>query len=276
MGKNVFSLLRSKEIIAILDGDKEFGDMTFEDKYGNEKNIKIAMPYLSGPAICEISSLFGLPSTYSWSGGALSRWQYFDQVMDFCIVQKILEQINSILYFGGNELRVVGNSYQIGQIGKVVTVAAPTVKVIDRAYIKDLAERANKDIDDGNFDSAITKARTILEETFCYVIEQKGEVPSDSGDIGKLYGQVKALYNMHAHKDLDRRINTLLSGLEKIISAIAEMRNKESDAHGVGSKRIGIADYHTRLFVNAAIAMADFILSVYQNAERGINNGADL
>ena len=38
MGKNVFSLLRSKEIIAILDGDKEFGDMTFEDKYGNEKS----------------------------------------------------------------------------------------------------------------------------------------------------------------------------------------------------------------------------------------------
>ena len=47
MKKNEFSLLRSKEIIAILDGDKEFGDMTFEDKYGNEKNIKIAMPYLS-------------------------------------------------------------------------------------------------------------------------------------------------------------------------------------------------------------------------------------
>ena len=87
MGKNVFSLLRSKEIIAILDGDKEFGDMTFEDKYGNEKNIKIAMPYLSGPAICEISSLFGLPSTYSWSGGALSRWQYFDQI------RKLQEQV---------------------------------------------------------------------------------------------------------------------------------------------------------------------------------------
>ena len=70
---------------------------------------------------------------------------------------------------------------------------------------------------------------------------------------------------MHAHKDLDRRINILLSGLEKIISAIAEMRNKESDSHGVGSKRIGIADYHARLFVNSAIAMADFILSVYLN-----------
>lgn len=87
----------------------------------------------------------------------------------------------------------------------------------------------------------------------------------ENGDIGKLYGQVKDLYNMHADKNLDKRINMLLSGLEKIISSIAEMRNKESDAHGVGNKRIGISDYHTRLFVNASVAMADFILSVYLN-----------
>lgn len=65
MEKNNFSLLRSKEIIAILDGDKDFGELTFEDKYGNETKIKIAMPYLSGPAICELSSFFGLPATYS-------------------------------------------------------------------------------------------------------------------------------------------------------------------------------------------------------------------
>ena len=173
------------------------------------------MPYLSGPAICEISSLFGLPSTYSWSGGALSRWQYFDQVMDFCIkqnrmsdflayifskdkfvealkglspedieeayrtiVQKILEADYTVFYISAAMNSVsVGNSYQIGQIGKVVTVAAPTVKGYRPCLHKDLAERANKDIDDGNFDSAITKARTILEETFCYVIEKKGEVP---------------------------------------------------------------------------------------------------
>ena len=192
------------------------------------------------------------------------------------ILQKVLEQINSILYFGGHELRVIGKVYQVCNVGEVVAVAAPAVKIIDRAYIKDLAGRANKDIDEGNFDSAITKARTILEETFCYVIEKKGEVPSDSGDIGKLYGQVKTLYNMHADKNLDKRINTLLSGLEKIISAIAEMRNKESDSHGVGSKRIGIADYHTRLSVNSAIAMADFILSVYQNADREAKHGTNL
>lgn len=54
-----------------------------------------------------------------------------------------------------------------------------------------------KDVTDGNYDSAITKSRTLLEEVFCYVIEKKGEKPTESGDIGKLYNQVKLLYHMH-------------------------------------------------------------------------------
>ena len=102
----------------------------------------------------------------------------------------------------------------------------------------------------------------MLEEVFCYVIEQKGEQPSESGDIGKLFNQVKSLYNMHQDKDLDKRINGLLSGLEKIVGAISEMCNKGSDAHGVGAKRINIDEHHARLFVNSSMTMADFILSV--------------
>lgn len=299
MEKNSFELLRNKEIIAILDGDTDFGEQRFNDC---EVPVKIAMPNLSGTDLCAISTLFGLPETHSRSGGALSRWKYLDNLLAYCIkekkapdllthlfakdkfakslkgfspdnidkaytliVQKVLEKINSLLYFGGHELSVVDKSYYIKKIGAVITVEAPTVNIIDRSYIKDLSDRANKDIDENNYDSAITKARTILEETFCYVIEKKGETPFENGDIGKLYGQVKGLYNMHADKGLDKRINTLLSGLEKIISAIAEMRNKESDSHGVGNKRIGISDYHTRLFVNSSVAMADFILSVYLN-----------
>ena len=119
-----------------------------------------------------------------------------------------------------------------------------------------------KDISEGNFDSAITKARTMLEEVFCYVIEKKDEKPSDSGDIGKLYNQVKQLYHMHQNKDMDKRINGLLSGLEKILSAIAEMRNIGSDSHGVGARRINISEHHAYLFINSAITMADFILAV--------------
>lgn len=295
---DTFTLLRNKKIIAILDGDTKYGDYEFEDC----TTVKIAMPYLSGSDLCALSTLFGLPVTYSWNGGALSRWQYLDNLLEHCIknnkcssllahmfsltqfskvlnghgeteikeahqtiVSNIIEQINELLFFGGNELVIIGQNFVIHPIGSKIEIVAPTIKTIDREYIKSISSRAMRDIEQNDFDSAITKSRTLLEETFCYVIEKKNETPSDSGDISKLFKQVKTLYNMHTDTNTDRRINTLLSGLNSIVSAVAEMRNKDSDAHGVGAARIPIEEHHARLFVNSSMAMADFILSVQQN-----------
>ena len=298
--KSKYELLREKNILAILDGDTDFG---FLEINGENSNIKVSMPYLSGPMLCDMSNKFGLPVTYAWNGGAQSRWAYMDDLLAHCIqnghesdllsflfsngqfteklrgqtpetidyayshiVKAIINQINGILYFSGNELVQTGSVFVIQKIGTTISVAAPSVIAIDRRYITDISERAMKDISDGNYDSAITKSRTLVEEVFCYVIEKKGVEPSESGDMGKLYNQVKQIYNMHQDKDVDKRINGLLSGLEKILSAIAEMRNKASDSHGVGAKRINISDYHARLFVNSAMTMADFVLAVSENA----------
>ena len=294
-----YALLRDKGILEILDGDTDFGEISPTD---GSQVIRRAMPYLSGPELCEISTKFGLPVNYGWNGGALSRWMYLDNLLEYCIsndrisdllgylfskgqfvknlkghtpeiieaaykeiCETVIKQINGILYFGGNELEVMGKNFVLRKIGTTVTVAAPVIKSINRTYIADISQRALQDIADNNFDSAITKSRTLLEEVFIFVIEKKGEQPSTKGDIGKLYGQVKQLYHMHQVKDADIRINTLLSGFEKILSAIAEMRNANSDAHGVGAKRINLSDYHARLFVNSATTMADFILSVGEN-----------
>lgn len=147
-----------------------------------------------------------------------------------------------------------------------IIVDTPAIRRVDRQYIRDISERAMTDIEQRHYDSAITKARTLLEEVFCFAIERKNEKPSENGDIGDLYKQVKGLYNMHQSPDIDRRINGLLSGLEKILSAIASMRNKGSDSHGLGANRININDYHARLFVNSAATMADFILSVNEKS----------
>ena len=293
-----FELLRSKPILAILDGDTEFGTI----QISQTKSIRNALPYLSGPMLCEISVKFGLPATYSWGGGTKSRWEYLDNLLAHCIsnnrvsdllgflfskeqfaeilrgytpdeidttYQKIiataLDQLNGQLYFGGHELVRVGERFVVQKKGAVATVAAPTVKIIDQAYIVSISERAMKDVSEGNYDSAITKCRTLLEEVFFYAIEKKNETPSTKGDIGKLYSQVKSLYHMHQQKDQDNRINALLSGLEKVLTAISEMRNKSSDAHGAGSNRIKLEEHHARLFVNSAMTMAEFVLSVCEH-----------
>lgn len=290
-----YNLLKTKAIIAILDGDTKYGTFNADD----DTAVTVSMPYLNGPDLCSLSTLFGLPATYNWGGTNLSRWQYLDKLLDYCINNKecskllsylfsekqfskklsgyssdviekaykcitgeIIKQTNGLLYFGRNELIIVGGRFVVRKIGSKIEIEVPKIESIDRAYIKDISGRAMYDVENSNYDSAVTKSRTLLEEVFCYVIEKKNETPSTSGDIATLYKQVKTCYNMHADKNIDKRINTLLSGLEKIITGISEMRNKDSDAHGVGAKRIGIDEHHARLLVNASMTMADFILSV--------------
>lgn len=300
--KSEFELLRDKNILAILDGDTQFGTLEID---GKDSDISISMPYLSGPVLCDISNKFGMEVTYGWSGGAQSRWAYLDDLIVYCIekslisemlsflfsegqfvdklkgytpqiikyahaqiVGTIIDQINGILYFSGNELVKNGWMVNIREIKSQISLVTPCIKTIDRQYITDLSERAMKDIIDRNYDSAITKARTLLEEVFFYVIEKKNVVPSQKGNIKTLYKQVKELYNMHQNEDMDKRINMLLSGLEKILDAIAEMRNKTSDSHGIGCKRINIDEHHARLFLNSSMTMADFVLAVNEKASK--------
>lgn len=96
-------------------------------------------------------------------------------------------------------------------------------------------------------------------------MEQNQVEVASKGDINKIYNQVKGLYNMRQDKGYDGRVNNLLSGLEKIVQSIAEMRNVNSDAHGVGSKRIMIKECEARLIMNSAITFCEYILEIYKN-----------
>lgn len=288
-----FNLLKSKDVYAILDGDTSFRSDALDEE--------VSLPYQSGPKLVEVLNKFGIDVSY----GSSSRWMYVKALLEHCIennrvsdmlayffslarfqkefsgltpeeikrrhaaiVEGAIAAINSMLFFGGHELRCFGNNYVITSVDDMPAMSIPSINTIDRSYIKDMANRAQEDIELGNFDSALTKARTLLEEVFCWAIERKGEQSSSSGDVGKMFSQVKCLYNIHADKTMDRRICDLVNGLNIIVDSIGQMRNKQGDTHGVGASRVNIEDYHARLAVNAAANVADFVLSVVHRAER--------
>lgn len=291
MNNKLARVLLSKDVYAVLDGDATFSIGA------NEKG---SMPYLSGPALAGMARELGVPVTYD----SRSRWQYVEEMLERAIERDRLSdffemffdspafanhlkdvpgedfkskhdaivagavcEINKMLYFGGNELRNIGGHYQVAPVGDHAQIVAPELKVIDRDYVRMVSERSMADVNDGRLDSAITQSRTLLEEVFCFAIEEKGGAPTESGDVEKLFKQVKDLYNMHQSSNSDRRINNLIAGLNKIVDSIAEMRNKNSDAHGVGLRRVGISDYHARLVVNASTTVAEFIVSVVNAAK---------
>ena len=185
------------------------------------------------------------------------------------IVYGFLSAINDILHFNKCYIDYDLQNYSFNLIDEEtnVTLIDSEVKNIDRQYIKDLNNQIIEVINKGDYESAVTKSRTLLEEVMNYGIEKAGEESINNGKIDALYNKFKTLYKMHNDPNIDKRINMLLSGFEKIITSISEMRNKNSDAHGVGGNRIELKEHHVTLFANSSIVMANFLLAVVENKE---------
>ena len=138
------------------------------------------------------------------------------------------------------------------------------LKEIDSAYIKRIAEEAYNTIKNNDYESAITKSRTLVEEVLIKGIEKKEVVPSENGNMNTLYNQFKDLYEFHIIKEMDTRIKTLLSGFEKILTAISQMRDKNSDSHGAGDKWLELNESIAELFVNSSLTFSNFLIYIIE------------
>lgn len=91
--------------------------MTFTAKASKSEHF--AMPYLSGPDLCGLSTLFGFPTTYSSGGVNLSRWQYLDNLMIYCIKENRFSDLLAYLFdkkqfskmLSGHEVDEINEAY---------------------------------------------------------------------------------------------------------------------------------------------------------------------
>lgn len=287
-----FSLLINKEIINIF-----IGDVNVFENY--------TLPYLSGPQLCSLSTQFGLSRTYGTGGGNPSRWVYMQELLQYLnrqdrvgellsyllkmerftqltglgdvekvkktyknIIEGAIKSVNCHLVIARKELRIVRNQFVVATIGEEVSFETPNVKVINSQYIQELPERIKDDIENKDYDSVITKSRTLLEEVIIFIIEKMTfERYRSSGDLVRIYQDATELLGMRQKSDWDKRVNELLGGLHKLVSAIASMRNMNSDAHGAGSSRINIKKREALLVANSSMMLAEYWLSVYEKKD---------
>lgn len=281
---NDFRLLIRKDIIQILDGDT---------KLGRIRGLEVSMPYLSTSDLIDLCVSFGLCQT---SGG--SRWQYLEELLQYLIpkgqceellrhifaleqfhqleglgdlnyvsqvhneiCEAIIKKINEKLLLSKHELLHVNGRFFMREIGSSISLEVPQMKRIDIPYIQELPERCKDDLTKGDYDSVVTKSRTLIEEVLIYILEQHDIKNNAKGNIHKLYNQVKDLYSMHQNKEFDERVNSLIYGLERIIDSIADMRNLNSDSHGVGKARFALRKREARLVMNSAMTFCEYIIS---------------
>lgn len=181
-------------------------------------------------------------------------------------VEAYFNHINNILNFSDKKLIYLNKKYKIIDLIEDSQVTHDIDKHINFDYVRNFPFRLKDNLEDENYDTVITQSRTLLEEVYIHILEYSNkDYNSTKGNLQKLNSMVKTELKMKNNRDYDKRINELLSGLNKINDAIGKMRNENSDSHGVGSKRININRREAKLVMNSAITICDYILEIFED-----------
>lgn len=136
------------------------------------------------------------------------------------------------------------------------------VKKIDSEYINTLwhkaLERRSTDPE-----GAITLARTLLESTCKYILDEYQVDYGNAPDINQLYRLVSKGLNLAPSQHTEQTFKQILGGCSSIVEGLGSLRNKVGDAHGQGKTNFKPSPRHAELAVNLAGTMAVFLFSTW-------------
>jgi len=231
-----------------------FNNFGFSDEYGQGFPTRYVyaenkLNELNGtPAIANVFT--NLLDQRHWLNDHTGMVGYQDH--DAC-----LEMLNGLLSFDNLKAVKQGSMYRLVQQSNLVTVDAP-MNVDTDSRIEEQIEKCRQKIQSGDYEGAITNARSLVE-TLLTSIEKEldPKAPDPDGDLVKTYNRVRTLLNLDpSRKDISDALKQVLTGLSSIIHGLATMRNKMSDAHATSYKP---ARHHAKLAVNAAKTVYDFL-----------------
>lgn len=245
-------------------------------------------PYRSGPQLVRLFNEYGANDIYGQ--GFPSRWQFAQEKLIALndspalgtLIREILDprefmdtdfDINTAIEFlnkrfSYDEYEVVKEKgfAKIRDLGGVsVECRHPFEGSEDdgHLFIDEQILKSEKKIQDGDYDGAITNARSLIEAVLTE-IEKHIDVNAQpyDGDLTKLYKRVGKNLNLSpGNPDIDGPLKQVLTGLSSIINGLAGMSNKMGDRHVRTYKP---SKHHAVLVVNAAKTMGNFFFETWQ------------
>lgn len=248
-------------------------------------------PYRSGPQLVKLFNEYGANDVYGQ--GFPSRWQYAEDKLRTLngtealgsIVCNILDPrefmdteyntdqackyANARLKYDGFEIVIDNGFAKLRDLQGVSVACAHPFQGSEEEghiFIDEQIQKAEKKIQEGDYDGAITNARSLLEAVLTELEKQlDSNQPQYDGDLPKLYKRVQKLLKLEPGRpDIEGPLRQVLSGLVSIVGGISGLSNKMGDRHVRSYKP---AKHHASLVVNTAKTMANFLFetSKYQN-----------
>jgi hypothetical protein len=181
--------------------------------------------------------------------------------------EEAAEYVNARLKYDGYEVVIDNGLAKIRDLSGVSVTCEHPFKGSEKEghlFIDEQIEKAETKIKEGDYDCAITNARTLLEAVLTELEKKLTENPPRyDGDMPKLYKRVQKLLNLEPGRpDIEGSLKQVLSGLVSIVGGMAGLSNSMGDRHVRSFKP---SKHHAALVVNTAKTMANFLFESHQN-----------
>lgn len=185
-------------------------------------------------------------------------------------VDDAVEYLNDFLAYDGARLIKKGTRYRLVEVpeeaGEHLIEPSSETSVHNLEAINKELGKARQRLEAGDFDGAITIARTMVEAVLLELLSRRrGATPDYDGNLPKLFkGVSKELRLDPNDQDVDS-LRDILRGLSSIVSGLSSLRNKMGDAH---PKKYRPRRHHAVLALNAATTLVHFLFATeeYQAA----------
>lgn len=129
--------------------------------------------------------------------------------------------------------------------------------------LKESYNRMLNQLENGDYRSCITTARTLVEQSMINKIIERNSTYKPNGNLNSLFKDFKRYYRLNEDKSANSSLTKLLSGLTTVVQSIGELRNGYGNAHGTTATSLTrINKEDCVLIVNSAIAISIFISNI--------------
>ena len=161
------------------------------------------------------------------------------------------------------EFSKVLNYVETKQNGIIAKSATKTIEKFNQEYINlEWTKAMQRKADDP--EGAITTARTLIETTCKFILDEFNETYKDDIELPKLYKLTAEKLNLAPDQHTEQVFKQILGGCQTVVEGLGALRNKLSDSHGKKTTQAKPTSRHAELAVNLAGTMTTFLLETYE------------
>lgn len=155
------------------------------------------------------------------------------------------------------------NYLETKQIGILDDSTTKTIDKFNQEYINsEWLKAQERKLDDP--EAAITTARTLVETTCKFILDNLGITYKDDIELPKLYKLTADNLNLAPDQHTEQIFKQILGGCQTVVEGLGALRNKLSDSHGKKATQTKPTARHAELAVNLAGTMTTFLLETYE------------